>query len=79
MELGGYWVASAGVELVKPTLDGVALRDDQEFNLARLTSYTKGSQQCGPFSFGFLECGCHCGGSIGTLNVVDWVGIADAG
>ena len=26
-------------------------------NLARPTSYAKGSQQCGPFSFGWNECG----------------------
>ena len=27
----------------------------------------KGSQQCGPFSFGWLECGGHCGNAIDDL------------
>lgn len=60
VDLTGLGVASTDAESVKPTLDGVALRDDQEFNLARPTSYTKGSQKCGPFSFGCLECDGDC-------------------
>ena len=60
MEFNGFDMASTEVKSVKPTLDGVVLRDSQLLCNARPTSNTKGSQKCGPFSFGLMECGGNC-------------------
>jgi len=38
----------------------------------------KGSQQCGPFSFGFLECDGGYVETIRSLTVVNWMGISYA-
>jgi hypothetical protein len=67
VEFNSFDMASTEVKSVKPTLDGVVLRDSQLLCIARPTSYTKGSQKCGPFSFGYLECVGNCVDSIEDL------------